>query len=365
MIAVGVMSGTSADGVDAAAIELDVPATDVRIRATASAPYDELLRHSVLSLASGDATHVPQVARLHATLGDRYSDIVERICAQLPRRADVIAVHGQTIAHLPREHVTLQLGDASRVAQRTGIPTVCDFRSADVAQGGEGAPLVPFADHVLFARLAPVAVLNIGGIANVTLIPTPDANEVVAWDTGPGNMVIDAIAARDGATHDADGRGAASGRVDQEALSEFLAHPYFERRAPKSAGREQFGGAFAERLVEIVTRHGGSHDDALATATALTARTIAQGIARESHRPPTRVLVAGGGARNPTLVAMIRDLVAPATCETTDVHGVPGAFREAIAFAILGAYRLRGLPNTLPRATGARRAVSAGALHIP
>ena len=365
MIAIGVMSGTSADGVDAAAIELDVPATDVKILATASEPYDELLRHAVLSLAGGDGTYAPQLARLHASLGDRYAAIVERVSAQLPRRADVVAVHGQTVAHLPAEHVTLQLGDAARVAQRTGIPTVCDFRSADVAQLGEGAPLVPFADHVLFRRLAPVAVVNIGGIANVTLIPTNEPRDVIAWDTGPGNMVIDAIAAGAGATHDVDGTAAARGRVDQEALSEFLAHPYFERRAPKSTGREQFGSPFAERLVEIVTRHGGSRDDALATATALTARTITNGIARESRSAVPRVLVAGGGARNPTLLAMLREMLAPATLEATDVHGVPGAFREAIAFAILGAYRLRGSPNTLPRATGARRAVSAGALHIP
>ena len=365
MIAVGIMSGTSADGVDAAAVELDVSATDVRLVASLSEPFDAPLRTAILAVAEGAPTDARALARLHAELGDRYADAAERLVRELPRRPDVIAVHGQTIAHLPRERVTLQIGDAARVAQRTRIPTVNDFRSADVAAGGEGAPLVPFADHVLFARLAPVAILNIGGIANLTLIPTERADDVVALDTGPGNMVIDAVAALEGAPYDAGGAGAARGHADDETLSEFLAHPYFERRAPKSTGREEFGGRFAKRLAEIVARHGGSHDDALATATALTANTIAAALRRESRVPMRRVLVAGGGARNRTLVAMLGHAVTPAAIETTDAHGVPGAFREAIAFAILGAYRSRGSPNTLPRTTGAGRAVSAGALHLP
>jgi anhydro-N-acetylmuramic acid kinase len=242
---------------------------------------------------------------------------------------------------------------------------VDDLRSADIAAGGQGAPLVPFGDLVLFGRLAPVAVLNIGGIANLTLIPTRDADDVIAFDTGPGNMVIDGVAAAIGATHDIDGAGARRGTVDREALAEFLAHPYFAKRAPKSTGREQFGQTFAQRLLEVVTRHHGSHDDALATATALTARTIADGLARESRIQPSRVLVAGGGARNPALAAAISAAITPVPLETTDRHGVPAAHRESIAFAIHGAYRLSGQPNVLPRATGASRAVSGGALHIP
>lgn len=365
MIAVGVMSGTSADGVDVAAIELDVPATGVRVLASLSEHFDAPVRDAILALAEGEPTDARAVARLHAELGDRYADAAEKLARELPRVPDVIAVHGQTVAHLPRDRVTLQIGDAARVAQRTRAPTVDDFRSADVAAGGEGAPLVPFADHVLFARLAPVAVLNIGGIANVTLMPTQRADDVIAFDTGPGNMVIDAVAALGGARRDTDGAGAARGRVDDETLSEFLSHPYFERHAPKSTGREEFGGRFAARLAEIVAHHGGSRDDTLATATALTARTIAAALQRESPVPIRRVLVAGGGARNPTLIAMLARAIAPAALEPTEAHGVPGAFREAIAFAILGAYRLRGLPNTLPRTTGARRAVCAGALHLP
>ena len=365
MIAIGVMSGTSGDGVDAAAIELDVPATDVRVIATTSAAYPKNIRDAVLALGEGGMTSAADVARLHGLLGDRYAQIAEELIARIGERPDVIALHGQTVAHLPDERVTFQIGDASRVAKRTRVPVVSDLRSADVANGGQGAPLVPFADHVLFARLAPVAILNIGGIANLTLIPSAHADEVIAFDTGPGNMVIDAVAAAIGVTHDLDGSGARRGRVDQAVLAEFLSHPYFAKRAPKSTGREVFGATFAKRLLEMVTRHHGSHDDALATATALSARTISDGLSRESRTPASRLLVAGGGARNPVLMEMLATAVAPARVETTDGHGIPSSHREAIAFAILGAYRLRGRPNTLPRATGASAAVSGGALHIP
>ena len=365
MIAVGLMSGTSADGVDAAAIELDVPATAVRVLQTASDAYPKELRDAVLALGEGGTADMREIARVHGLLGDRYAEIAARVCADLDAKPDVIAVHGQTVAHLPDEHVTLQLGDASRVARRTGAPVVSDLRSADVAAGGQGAPLVPFADHVLFARLAPVATLNLGGIANVTIIPTARAEDVVAFDTGPANMVIDGVAAAIGAAHDLDGGGARRGKVNEPTLSELLAHPYFAQRPPKSTGRELFGAPFAARLLDLVRRHGGSHDDALATATALSARTIAGAIRREAPTGLARLIAAGGGTGNPTLMRMIAVALAPTKIEVTDVHGIPARYREAIAFAILGAYRLRGLPNTLPRATGASRAVSGGALHLP
>jgi anhydro-N-acetylmuramic acid kinase len=365
MIAIGLMSGTSADGVDAAAIELDVPATSVRVLHTASDGYPKALREAVLALGEGGTADAREVARVHGLLGERYAEIAARVVSALRVKPDVITVHGQTVAHLPEERVTLQLGDAARVAQRTGIPVVSDLRSADVAAGGQGAPLVPFADHVLFARLAPVATLNLGGIANVTIIPSTGAADVVAFDTGPANMVIDGVAAAIGAAHDIDGSGAKRGTVDARALTELLAHPYFARRPPKSTGREIFGAAFSARLLELVRSHDGSHDDALATATALTARSVAAAITRSAPQGISRLLVAGGGTRNPTLMLMLEAAVAPTKVELTDAHGIPARYREAIAFAILGAYRLRGLPNTLPRATGASRAVSGGALHIP
>jgi anhydro-N-acetylmuramic acid kinase len=279
----------------------------------------------------------------------------------------VIALHGQTVAHLPTEHTTLQLGDASRVARATGLPTVNDFRSADMAAGGEGAPLVPFGDHVLFGSRAPIAVLNLGGIANLTLIPTASADDVIAFDTGPANMPSDAIIAPSGETFDRDGRRARAGRINERALEEAMAHPYFARRAPKSTGREDFGKPFATRVLDRVTSDGGSLDDALATVLAVTTRTIADALARETPRGVTWSLlaVAGGGARNATLMDSLARAVAPLRVVKTDELGVPSQAREAIAFAIMGAYRMRELPNILASATGARKAVRGGAVHLP
>src|SRR5919197_1309506 len=205
------MSGTSGDGADAAA----------------SAPFPKRVREAVLALGEGAMADAREIARLHGLLGDEYAALAKGLATQLGRKPDVIALHGQTIAHLPDENVTFQIGDAARVALRTGVATVDDLRSADVAAGGQGAPLVPFGDLVLFARLAPVAVLNIGGIANLTLIPSSAADGVIAFDTGPGNMVIDAVSALAGATHDMDGHGAARGIVDRAALDELMRDPYF------------------------------------------------------------------------------------------------------------------------------------------
>src|SRR2546428_7372001 len=292
------MSGTSADGVDAAAIELDVPATAVRVLNTASDAYPKELRDAVLALGEGGTADMREIARVHGLLGDRYAEIAARVCADLDAKPDVIAVHGQTVAHLPDERVTLQLGDASRVARRTGVPVVSDLRSADVAAGGQGAPLVPFADHVLFARLAPVATLNLGGIANVTIILSARADEVIAFDTGPANMVIDGIAAAIGSTHDLDGGGAKRGAVDERALSELLAHRYFTQRPPKSTGRELFGAAYAARLLDLVRRNGGAPRAARPAAGAPRARTLPRAPGRGGAPGASRPLVARGGARD-------------------------------------------------------------------
>lgn len=358
------MSGTSVDGVDLAAIQLE--GDELKVLATAHHDYEAGLRERILRAASGDGVGAAELAELHTDLGDVYAKAASAFVPTLPAYPDLIAMHGQTVIHIPRR-ATLQLGDASRVALGTGIATVADFRSADIAAGGEGAPLVPFADFVLFGKLAPVVLLNLGGIANLTLIPSADKDDVIAFDTGPANMVSDLIAQGDGKKFDEGGAGAVRGRPDERALGWAFAHPYFARRAPKSTGREDFGAPFASELLQRVRRNGGSRDDALATAVALTARTVADALKRES--PPTvrwrELIVAGGGARNEALVARLRSAVAPLPVRTSDEVGVPVSAREAIAFAVLGAYRMRELPNTLPRATGAKRAVSAGAIHRP
>jgi anhydro-N-acetylmuramic acid kinase len=366
MIAIGMMSGTSVDGIDIAAIDID--GDEIRVLSTAHRDYDDALRTRILAAASGDPLGSADIAALHVAIGDVYAQAAVEFVPTLPKYPDVLAMHGQTVAHLPKS-ATLQLGDASRVALRTGVPTVADFRSANIAAGGEGAPLVPFADFVLFGKRAPIALLNLGGIANLTLIPKTDADSVTAFDTGPANILSDLIAQQSGTKNrfDQDGGGAARGRVDERALGWAFAHEYFAKRAPKSTGREDFGKPFADELARRVTRNGGTRDDALATAIALTARTVADALKRET---PTGVswrelIVAGGGAQNPTLLKAVRAAVAPLTVRTSDELGIPVTSREAVAFAILGAYRMQGKPNILPGATGASRAVSGGAIHQP
>jgi anhydro-N-acetylmuramic acid kinase len=365
VIAVGIMSGTSADGMDAAAVDIrfDDAGSRPKIRFVAHVARDhpDGLRYRILAAGSGVPLPAHDIAILHADLGDAYASIAREIVTAGGREAAVVALHGQTIAHFPAEHATLQIGDASRVALEIGVPVIDDFRSADVALGGQGAPLVPFADHLLFADGMPRAILNLGGIANLTLLPTDRADEVTAFDTGPGNMVIDQLARKGGNELDRDGAAAARGNVNETALAKALAHPYFARSGPRSTGREEFGAPFAQALLADVKAGGGSLDDAIATATALTVEPIARAL---DGGPWRELIVAGGGARNATLIDRLRART-KLPIRFTDDLGIPAEAREAVAFAIMGAYRLRGEPNTLPRCTGARRAVSAGAIHRP
>jgi anhydro-N-acetylmuramic acid kinase len=363
VIAVGIMSGTSADGMDAAAVEIgdERPRPRIRLLAHVARDHPDGLRYRILAAGSGAPLPAHDVAILHAQLGDAYASIAREIVTVIGREPSCVALHGQTIAHFPEEHATLQIGDASRVALEIQAPVIDDFRSADVALGGQGAPLVPFADHLLFADGTPRAILNLGGIANVTLLPTDRPDDVTAYDTGPANMVIDQLARKGGNELDRDGAAAARGRVIDPALARALAHPYFARPAPKSTGREEFGAPFTQQLLGDVKAAGGSLDDAIATATALAVESIARAL---DGGPWRELIVAGGGARNATLIDRLRERTA-LPIRLSDELGIPAEAREAAAFAILGAYRLRGEPNTLPRCTGASRAVSAGAIQRP
>ena len=364
MIAVGLMSGTSADGIEAAAAEVDPDAGTARLLLHRHSDYAPDVRRRVIEAASGRPLAAHDIALLHVALGEAYAAAAAALIAELPQAPDVVAVHGQTIAHFADEHATLQLGDAALVAVRLRRTVVCDFRSADVAAGGQGAPLVCFADHVLFADRVPLAVLNLGGIANLTLLPSGSADDVLAFDTGPANMPSDVLVQQAGEEFDRDGARARRGRVSESALAAALRHPFFALPAPKSAGREEFGEPFALGLLRDA---GGDLDDGVATAVALTARTVADALRRETPRDVRwrELLVAGGGAANPALMDALRAALAPLPVRTTDDAGVPAAAREALGFAILGAYRMAGRPNILPRCTGASRAVSAGAVHAP
>ncbi|MCS6951638.1 MAG: anhydro-N-acetylmuramic acid kinase [Bryobacterales bacterium] len=372
MTVAGVMSGTSLDGVDVAIIDLRGPGRWT-LRSFSSTPYPPRLRAALLAVSNAP-THTAEIARLHFLLGEVYADAVRKACRKAGlglRQLDLIACHGQTIFHqgdpvrfLGRPIAsTLQIGEPCVIAERTGVPVVADFRPRDIAAGGKGAPLVPFVDYWLFRhpRRGRVA-LNLGGIANLTALP-PGATlqDVIAFDTGPGNMVIDALVrehTQGRMSYDRDGRLAGQGRVDRQLLSELLQDPFYRRRPPKTAGREQYGREFVARLRAT----GRSMTDLIATATALTAAAVAIGIDRyvRPRMPVDELILSGGGAFNPRIRAHLAAWLPGTAIALSDDYGVPAAAKEAVAFAILGYETWRRRPSNVPSATGAHRAVVLG-----
>ena len=363
---IGLMSGTSVDGVDAALVERTpgVRAPDAfRFVHGLTVPYPAHTRDLVLRCCAGEPMPIAEVGRLGVLLAEAFADAVRTLLAQAgcpPERVAVIGSHGQTVWHEPGGDppFTLQLGQGAVLAERTGIPVVEDFRAADVAAGGQGAPLVPYADFVLLAHPTQTRVShNIGGIANLTYLPAGcTLDEVIAFDTGPGNMILDALAVR--ATHgrwrfDRDGRIARRARVHADLVDRWLAHPYFSQAPPKSTGREQFGQAYVQRLLD--ENPDVPIEDLLATAAELTARTMADGYRRWLPAEPAidEVILCGGGAGNAYLVERLCALVPGVRVGRSDDHGVPADFKEAMAFAILALAALSGEPGNVRRATGA------------
>ena len=370
----GLMSGTSADGVDVAFV--DVGRRSVKLLAHDTYAYPPSLRRGVLKLCQPDTARVDDICPLNFALGEVFAEAVIRLSRAAgiePATIDLIGSHGQTIHHLPRGRrfgrrkvaSTLQIGEPSVIAERTGITTVADFRPRDMAAGGQGAPLVPYVDYFLFAhRRRARAVQNVGGIANVTYLPAGcGPGQIVAFDTGPGNMVIDHLVGRITAgrrRYDAGGRLAARGCVCEPLLKELMRHPFFRRRPPKTTGREEFGAAFAEDLWRRGQAMGLADADLMATATTLTSRSIAKAYQRFLPVAPDEVILCGGGAHNQTLVAMLRKKLHPAKVLTTDDFGISADAKEAVSFAVLAAATIRGLPANVPLATGARRPVVLG-----
>jgi anhydro-N-acetylmuramic acid kinase len=360
-LAVGIMSGTSLDGVSTALVRLtDVPLS-AELVAFHTEPYDAAERGQIIDvIARGNAR---DLALLHVALGERFARAVLQLldaAGVMPHDLAFVASHGQTVWHEPGR-ATLQLGDPAVLAERLGVRIVSDFRSRDVAAGGQGAPLVPLADVLLFGhpdqgRL----LLNLGGIANVTWVPRRGVlTDAIAFDTGPGVGVIDAVSRRftPDVPFDRDGERARRGQVIAPALETLLADEYFAQPPPKSTGREHFGPDFAERLIGLVREAGGSDDDAIATATALTAETVARAIARWTPAAAAEELViSGGGARNPVLVEQLAARVYPRPVESFDGLFFNGEAKEALVFAFLGHLTLSGRPGNLPAATGARGA---------
>jgi len=370
---IGLMSGTSADAIDAAVVRIGAGPGDVELLATHAEPLDDSLRARIHDLVTG-ALSLRDLVQLDVQLGERFAAAAlgAARAAGVPL-AEIrgIASHGQTVGHFPEAEVrgTLQIGDAAVIHARTGRPVVSDFRRADIAEGGQGAPLTPFFHFHRFADPGERrAVLNVGGFTNVTYLPDRDPAHVLAFDPGPGNALLDRAArwASGGRERfDRDGARATRGRVMGELVEEWLREPYFARRPPKSTGHELFGDAFFAHARDAVLARGGSADDVFACLAELTVESVARAAERFFAKPAERWLLCGGGARNPALVARLRARLAPAILDTTDAHGVPSDALEAMAFAVLGHCASRGRPSNLPAATGAARAVCLGVATPP
>jgi anhydro-N-acetylmuramic acid kinase len=354
-LAVGLMSGTSLDGVSAALVFLESEAPKAGLVAFHQEPYSAAERGAIIdAIARGGAK---ELALLHVALGERFAGAALQLLAAArvsPRDLSFVASHGQTVWHEPGK-ATLQLGSPGVLAERLGVRVVSDFRSRDVAAGGQGAPLVPLADVLLFGHPGRGRLLlNLGGMANVTWVPRRGETEgALAFDTGPGVAVVDAVTRRldPTAVFDRDGERARRGRVVEQALAALLADPYFELPPPKSTGRERFGPACAERVLELA----GAGDDAVATATALTVESVARALERWTPAAPDdELVISGGGARNPALVERLVARVQPRPVRAFDELFFDGEAKEAVAFALLGLLTLEGKPGNLPAATGAR-----------
>lgn len=381
-LAIGLMSGTSADGIDAVLVEIAGcgVATRVTQRAFLTMPFSDEARQRILRVAAGDFGGSEEICRMNFYLGELHADACEALCRQAgvaPGDIAFVGSHGQTVFHAPdaREYLgrpvrgTLQITEGSVIAERLGCPVVSDFRVRDMAAGGLGAPLVPYTEYLLYRDAArTVGLQNIGGIGNITILPKGCAlGDVFAFDTGPGNMVMDALAARltDGrARYDDGGRLAAGGAVHAGLLAWMLRDPYLQTPPPKTTGREVYGAAYVDALCAEASALGCSLADALATATRFTAECIRVGVERFCPQRPDRLIVGGGGSMNPTLMAHIADCLPGCEVLTNEQLGLDSAAKEAVAFAVLANETLYGLANNAPGATGAAHPVVMGKISL-
>ncbi len=379
-LVVGLMSGTSVDGIDAALVEIRGSGvrTRVRLRAFGKYPFPRAIRSLVLASSLPGAGSIDVVCRLNVLLAHLSAAAVKKIArkAGVPLDAvDLIGSHGQTVHHLPGpEHFmgrtirsTLQLGDPSTLAKLTGIPVVGDFRLGDMALGGQGAPLVPYVDFLLFRSASRTRVLlNLGGIANFTYLPKAcNAEDVVAFDTGPANMLIDALMQKlYGKDCDRGGRHAMRGKVVPALLRWMMRHPYLKRRPPKSTGREVFGARFVEELIR--RGEGSPADDLIATATTFTALSVYDQYCRfiDRQKVPDEVLVSGGGMHNLAQMEQLRQFFAPAKVAPIEEVGFSSDAKEAVCFAVLANETISGRPSNLPGVTGARATTTLGKICL-
>ncbi len=376
MIVAGLMSGTSADGVDVALVRIRPRDSDLnvdlKLLAHCSFPFSPSLRRAVLGSMNAKEISTAELARLNWRLGIAYAEAVRETLATHTVKLDLIGCHGQTIYHQGKAAryagrdfaCTWQIGEMAMLAREAGVPVVSNFRPADMAVGGQGAPLVPLLDYVLFRDGKWGRVLqNLGGIGNMTVLPPGcDLSDILAFDTGPANMVIDGVTqALFGKSFDRGGRIAARGRVLEQVVETLLRDPFFAATPPKSAGREQFGKEYVKKFIARCEKTAGSSEDIVATATALTARSI--GIAYERFVKPRMgdaevdMIVSGGGSQNGTLMSMLEEILSPHKCRiaSSDHFGMPSQAKEAVAFALLAWQTWHHRPGNIPVATGASK----------
>jgi len=373
---VGLMSGTSVDGVSLVLAEVcgQQLETEVKLVAYKTYPYPEDLRRMIFKLFGGDEATVENLCLANFVLGEFYARKIMEFLREVgveKGEVDFIASHGQTVYHIPQPRTvndittraTLQIGEPSVIAERTGITVVADFRPRDIAAGGQGAPIIAYADYVLFrSQDKNVAVQNIGGIANVTYLPAGcSIEDVLAFDTGPGNMVIDGVVRRltEGRlNYDVDGNIAARGKVSEELLKWLMSHPYISKKPPKTTGREMFGEAFVDKVMEKARELGVWSEDLVATVTAFTAESIAYNYEAFLGKIDL-VILGGGGAKNKTLIRMLQRRL-NAEIKTHEDFGIPEQAKEPLGMAVLANETIMGNPNNVPGATGARNRVIMG-----
>lgn len=387
---IGLMSGTSVDGIDAALVEVSGQGYDIQVDLLTAATrgYSEDVRSHILSVCGGQPVSMAQLAELDDKIALAFASTAQTLMAKHKaiedkaiedKAIDLIASHGQTVYHRPPADTlgySLQLGRGDLIAQQTGLPTVSNFRAADLAHEGQGAPLVPPVDACLLSHpQRHRCVQNIGGIGNVAYLPAWDkANRsgfpdgIKGWDTGPGNALIDWAVTQftqGSHTYDVEGRWAAQGKADLALVEQWLQQPFFQQPPPKSTGRELFGAHYAEQCWQIAQAQRLSQADFIATLTELTAASIAQSYRQFLPQLPDEVLVGGGGSRNRTLLARLRAHLPNIPVLATDDTGLSADYKEAIAFAVLGFWRVHQTPGNLPSATGARRFCLLGDIHRP
>jgi anhydro-N-acetylmuramic acid kinase len=374
MVVIGLMSGTSADGIDAAVVRLEgaPPSLTWEVLGHSHRSFTPELRAEIFACFHPDSSSVDRLSRLNFALGRAFGTTALDAAYDAGLTMDkihLIGSHGQTMWHEPPVNgmgSTLQLGEPAVIAEMTGVSVVSNFRTRDMTVGGQGAPLVPLADWLLFSHPTKIrAAQNIGGIANVTYIPSHKQNDVIAFDTGPGNMLIDEAArlATNGEwNYDHNGESAAQGHVDESLLAEWLREPYFQQKPPRTTGRELFGTQRALEYWNQATARGLGPNDIVATFTALTVRSIEHAYRTFLPAFPDEVIVSGGGARNRTLMAMLTEQLSPARVTTSEEYGLGVEAKEAVAFAVLAYETWHKRPGNIPAATGASRAVVLGSI---